>query len=156
MTKIRYAKKQDASLVFDFISKLAEYEKMSSDVTGSVELIEKWVFDEKKAEVIFIMENEVEVGFALYFYNFSTFLSKPGIYLEDIYILPEHRSNGYGKMVFQFLVEKIKEEGLGRMEWVCLDWNEPSINFYKSIKAKAMEDWIIFRLDEKAILEYNK
>ena len=102
------------------------------------------------------MENDIEVGFALYFYNFSTFLSKPGLYLEDIYIIPEARNKGYGKEVFAYLINKVKEEGLGRMEWVCLDWNEPSIKFYESLTAKPMDEWIIFRFDEKAILEYNK
>lgn len=156
MNNIRVAKREDSKLVFDFINMLAVYEKMEKDVLGSVELIEKWVFDEKKAEVIFIMENNKEVGFALYFYNFSTFLSKPGIYLEDIYIIPESRGKGYGKLVFEYLTNVAIEQQLGRIEWVCLDWNEPSIKFYESIGAKSMDEWIIFRLDEKAVLELNQ
>ena len=128
---------------------------MEDLVFGSVELIEKWVFKEKKAEVIFILEDNKEIGFALYFYNFSTFLSKPGIYLEDIFIKEEYRNKGYGKLVFEFLINKAKEEDLGRIEWVCLDWNEPSIKFYEKLGAKPLNDWIIFRLDDKAIIDFK-
>lgn len=155
MAKVREARREDSALVFDFISKLAEYEKMTAEVVGSVELIEKWVFDEKKAEVIFIMVDNLEVGFALYFYNFSTFLSKPGIYLEDVYILPEFRKQGLGKMVFDYIVDKAKTEGLSRIEWVCLDWNTPSINFYKKIGAKPLDEWTTYRLDNRAIIEFK-
>ncbi|HKL95257.1 MAG TPA: GNAT family N-acetyltransferase [Haploplasma sp.] len=155
MAIIREAKKEDAALVFDFITKLAEYEKMTDEVVGSVELIEKWVFDQKKAEVVFIMKDNKEVGFALYFYNFSTFLSKPGIYLEDVYILPDFRKQGLGKMVFDYLINKAKNEGLSRIEWVCLDWNTPSIDFYKKIGAKALDEWTTYRLDNKAIIEFK-
>lgn len=155
MAKVREARREDSALVFDFISKLAEYEKMTAEVVGSVELIEKWVFDEKKAEVIFIMVDNKEVGFALYFYNFSTFLSKPGIYLEDVYILPEFRKQGLGKMVFDYIVDKAKIEGLSRIEWVCLDWNTPSINFYKKIGAKPLDEWTTYRLDNRAIIEFK-
>lgn len=155
MAIIREAKKEDAALVFDFITKLAEYEKMTDEVVGSVELIEKWVFDQKKAEVVFIMKDNKEVGFALYFYNFSTFLSKPGIYLEDVYILPDFRKQGLGKMVFDYLINKAKNEDLSRIEWVCLDWNTPSIDFYKKIGAKALDEWTTYRLDNKAIIEFK-
>lgn len=155
MNNFRYATINDSSLVFDFIKQLAIYEKMEDLVFGSVELIEKWVFKEKKAEVIFILEDNKEIGFALYFYNFSTFLSKPGIYLEDIFIKEEYRNKGYGKLVFEFLINKAKEEDLGRIEWVCLDWNEPSIKFYEKLGAKPLNDWIIFRLDDKAIIDFK-
>lgn len=155
MNNFRYATINDSSLVFDFIKQLAIYEKMEDLVFGSVELIEKWVFKEKKAEVIFILEDNKEIGFALYFYNFSTFLTKPGIYLEDIFIKEEYRNKGYGKLVFEFLINKAKEENLGRIEWVCLDWNEPSIKFYEKLGAKPLNDWIIFRLDDKAIIDFK-
>lgn len=155
MNNFRYATINDSSLVFDFIKQLAIYEKMEDLVFGSVELIEKWVFKEKKAEVIFILEDNKEIGFALYFYNFSTFLTKPGIYLEDIFIKEKYRNKGYGKLVFEFLINKAKEENLGRIEWVCLDWNEPSIKFYEKLGAKPLNDWIIFRLDDKAIIDFK-
>lgn len=155
MKRIRYATENDSQLVFDFIKKLAKYEKMENEVVGSPELIKKWVFQEKKAEVIFLLKDDKEIGFALYFYNFSTFLSKPGIYLEDVFILEEYRKQGFGKLVFDFLVKKAKEEELGRIEWVCLDWNEPSIKFYEKLGAKPLNDWIIFRLDNKAIIDFK-
>lgn len=150
---IRKAVREDAKLIFDFINKLAVYEKMEQDVTGNVSLIEKWVFDEKRAEVIFITENNKEVGFALYFYNFSTFVTKPGIYLEDLYILPEYRNKGYGKQVFQYLIDKAKLEECGRIEWTCLNWNTPSIKFYESLGAIGMNEWTTYRLSDKIIME---
>lgn len=151
MTNIRQAKREDSKLIFEFIKKLAKYEKMTKDVVGSAETLEHWLFDKKLAEVIFIEKDNKEVGFALYFYNFSTFLTKPGLYLEDIFILEEYRNNGLGKKVFNYLINKTKTENLGRMEWVVLDWNEPSIKFYESLGAKPLNDWIIYRLDEEAL-----
>lgn len=151
MTNIRRAKREDSKLIFEFIKKLAKYEKMTKDVVGSAETLEHWLFDKKLAEVIFIEKDNKEVGFALYFYNFSTFLTKPGLYLEDIFILEEYRNNGLGKKVFNYLINKTKTENLGRMEWVVLDWNEPSIKFYESLGAKPLNDWIIYRLDEEAL-----
>lgn len=151
MVKIRKTNKDDVETIFNFIKKIAKYEKLSNKVTGSEELLEKWLFDKKVAEVIFIETDNKVVGYALYFYNFSTFLTKPGLYLEDIFILEEYRNKGYGKMIFSYLINKAKEEGLGRMEWVVLDWNEPSINFYESLGAKAQDEWIIYRLDEEAL-----
>lgn len=156
MVKIREAQIGDANLIFDFISKLAKYEKMEDDVTGNAELINKWVFEEKLAKVIFVLEDEKEVGFALYFYNFSTFVTKPGLYLEDLFILEESRNKGYGKLVFNYLMEIVRKEDLGRMEWVCLDWNQPSIDFYINIDAKPVDGWTIFRLDNKTIMEKQK
>src|SRR5690554_233760 len=151
MTSIRLARREDSKLIFEFIKKLAKYEKMTKDVVGSEELLEHWLFDQKLAEVIFIEKDNKAVGFALYFYNFSTFLTKPGLYLEDIFILEEYRNNGLGKKVFNYLIKKAKDENLGRMEWVVLDWNEPSIKFYETLGAKPLNDWIIYRLDEEAL-----
>jgi len=151
MVEIRIAKREDSQLVLDFIKEIAKYEKLSNEVIGSKELLEKWMFDKKLIEVAFIMENNKEVGYALYFYNFSTFLTKPGLYLEDIFIKEKYRNKGYGKKLFEYLINKAKTENLGRMEWVCLDWNEPSIKFYESLGAKAMEGWTIFRLDEATL-----
>lgn len=156
MVSIREAVKGDANLIFEFINKLAKYEKMEDDVTGNADLINKWVFEEKLAKVIFVVENNKEVGFALYFYNFSTFITKPGLYLEDLFILEDYRNKGYGKLVFNYLMDVVRNEDLGRMEWVCLDWNQPSIDFYLNIDAKPVEGWTIFRLDNKTIMEKSK
>lgn len=156
MVSIREAVKDDANLIFEFINKLAKYEKMEDDVNGNADLINKWVFEEKLAKVIFVVENNKEVGFALYFYNFSTFITKPGLYLEDLFILEDYRNKGYGKLVFNYLMDVVRNEDLGRMEWVCLDWNQPSIDFYLNIDAKPVEGWTIFRLDNKTIMEKSK
>lgn len=151
MNNIRKANKNDSKLIFDYILKMAKYEKLEHMVSGDYKLIEKWVFEEKKAEVIIITHNNIDVGFALYFYNFSTFVTKPGLYLEDIFILEEYRGLGLGKNVFNYLVKKAKTEELERIEWVCLDWNLPSIKFYEKLGARKMDDWTVFRLDKDAI-----
>ena len=151
MTEIRYATKEDSKLIFNFIKEMAIYEKMLDSLTGNVELLEENIFDKNGAEVIFVMEDNIEVGFALYFYNFSTFLTKKTIYLEDIFVLENYRGKGYGMKMIKFLVEKSKNEDLGRIEWVCLNWNEPSIKFYKSLGAVSMDEWTTFRLTEDAI-----
>jgi GNAT superfamily N-acetyltransferase len=143
---IRKATKNDANLILDFIKKLAEYEKMENQVVATKELLEEWIFDKKKAQVIFVLEEGKEVGFALYFYNFSTFLGKAGIYLEDLFVLPEYRKKGYGKLLLKTLAKTVVEQGLGRLEWSCLDWNTPSIEFYESLGAKMMKEWKVFRL----------
>ncbi|MDY0277593.1 MAG: GNAT family N-acetyltransferase [Acholeplasma sp.] len=145
----REAKNSDVELILYFIRELAEYEKMSNQVYATKELINKWIFEEKKAEVIFIMEQNKEIGMALYFYNFSTFLGKPGLYIEDIFIMKEFRNKGYGKKTFKFLAQKAVETGCGRMEWVCLDWNQSSIDFYESLGARQLDEWKIFRLTEE-------
>lgn len=151
MSTIRYATREDSSLIFDFIKKMAIYEKLLDELVGNVELLENNIFDKKGAEVIFIMEGEKEVGFSLYFYNFSTFLTKQTLYLEDIFVLEDYRGKGYGKKMFDFLIKKAKDEDLGRIEWVCLNWNEPSIKFYESLGAKPMDEWTTFRLTEEDI-----
>lgn len=153
MENIRYAKKEDAALILDFINQMAKYEKLEHEVVNTTEKIEKWIFDEKMANVFFILKDEVEVGFVLYFYNYSTFVGKPGIYVEDVYIKPECRNNGYGKKVFNYFAKKAKNEGYGRIEWVCLDWNESSINFYLKLGAKQMNEWTTYRLNENVIHE---
>ena len=147
---LRAAKRDDTELIIEFIHKLAVYEKLEHEMTATKALIEKWIFQEKKAEVLFITENNQEVGFVLYFYNFSTFVGKPGIYIEDIFIIEEYRGNGYGKAVFKYLSEKAFKEGYGRIEWICLDWNQTAIDFYKSMGAIPLDEWTVYRLDEKA------
>lgn len=115
--------------------------------------LETWIFDKEKAEVFFVLEEGKEVGFALYFHNFSTFVGRGGIYLEDVYILPEYRGKGYGKAILKKLAAIAVERGCGRMEWVCLDWNQPSIDFYLSLGAQPMSDWTLYRLTGDALAQ---
>lgn len=142
----RYAEKKDVGVILGFIKALADYEKMSDDVVATEELLEEWIFDKKKAEVIFACEDGKEVGFALFFYNFSTFLGRAGIYLEDLFVLPEYRNKGYGKALLKELAKITVKRGCGRLEWCCLDWNQPSIDFYLSLGAKPMNEWTIYRV----------
>ena len=142
----RFAKKQDAGLVLHFIRQLAIYEKMEDQVVATQALLEEWIFDKKHAEVIFAMLDGKEVGFALFFHSYSTFLGKGGIYLEDLFVLPEYRGKGYGKGLLKQLAKIAVSEGCGRLEWMCLDWNQPSIDFYLSLNARLMEDWTLYRL----------
>ena len=142
----RTAERKDVALVLEFIRELADYEKMLDEVVATPELLEKWIFDERKAEVIFALEGEREVGFALFFHNFSTFLGRAGIYLEDLYVRPECRGKGYGKALLKELARIAVERGCGRLEWWCLDWNKPSIDFYLSLGAEPMKDWTVYRI----------
>lgn len=142
----RFAAKEDASKILFFIKQLAIYEKMKNEVVATKELLEEWIFEKKKAEVIFALENNKEVGFALFFHNFSTFLGRSGIYLEDLFVLPEYRGKGYGKGLLKELAKIAVERGCGRLEWCCLDWNKPSIDFYLSLNATPLDDWTIYRL----------
>lgn len=145
--RYRNALPEDAEKILFFIRELAAYEKMSDDVVATKELLSEWIFEKKKAEVIFALDEEdKEVGFALFFHNFSTFLGRAGIYLEDLFVLPEHRGKGYGKGLLKKLAEIAVERRCGRLEWSCLDWNTPSIEFYRSLGAKSLDDWTIFRL----------
>ena len=140
------ATEKDCSEILRFINELAAYEKMSDDVVATEELLKEWIFEKKKAEVIFGVENGKKVGFALYFHNFSTFLGRAGIYLEDLFVMPEFRGKGYGKALLKELARIAVERGCGRLEWSCLDWNKPSIDFYISLGATPMSDWTIYRL----------
>ncbi len=144
--EFRYAKKSDTSLILRFIKELASYEKMSSQVVATQALLEEWIFEKKKCEVIFALEGEKEVGFALFFHNFSTFLGRAGIYLEDLYVSPEYRGKGYGKGLLKALAKIAVERGCGRLEWACLNWNKPSIDFYLSLEAAPMNEWTVYRL----------
>ena len=145
-TKFRFASEQDIALIFDFIKGIAEYEKMSDQVVADENLLREWIFEKKRAEVIFAMENGKEVGFALFFHNFSTFLGRGGLYLEDLFVKPEYRGRGYGKGLIRELARIAVERGCGRMEWCCLDWNRPSIDFYLSLGAIPMNEWTTYRL----------
>ena len=142
----RFAKREDCALILYFIKELALYEKMLDEVVADEKILEEWIFDKQKAEVIFVMENEKEVGFALFFHNFSTFLGRAGIYLEDRFVLPEFRGRGYGKALLKRLAAITVERGCGRLEWWCLDWNKPSIDFYLSLGAEPMSDWTTYRI----------
>ena len=142
----RFAERKDAALILDFIKGLADYEKLSDEVVATPETLEEWIFDRQKAEVIFALEDGVEVGFALFFHNFSTFLGRAGLYLEDLFVKPAYRGRGYGKGLLAALAKIAVERGCGRLEWVCLDWNKPSIDFYKSLGAVPMDDWTIYRV----------
>ncbi len=142
----RFAQKEDTALILYFIKELAEYEKMLDEVVATEELLEKWLFEKGTAEVIFAMEDDKEVGFALFFHNFSTFLGRGGIYLEDLYVKPEFRGKGYGKALIKQLAKIAVERGCGRLEWWCLDWNKPSIDFYLSLGAQPMDEWTVYRI----------
>ena len=142
----RCAQPQDAEKILFFIRELAKYEKMEDDVVATPQLLKEWIFDKQKAEVIFPVVDGEEVGFALFFYNFSTFLGRAGLYLEDLFILPQHRGRGYGKATLCRLAQIALERGCGRLEWSCLDWNQPSIDFYLSLGAKKMDEWTVYRL----------
>ena len=142
----RPALPEDCPLILSFIKALAEYEKMSDQVVATEDLLREWIFEKGKAEVIFPVAEGEEVGFALFFHNFSTFLGRAGIYLEDLFIKPEHRGKGYGKATLQQLGRIALERGCGRLEWACLDWNKPSIDFYLSLGARPMDEWTVYRL----------
>ncbi len=145
-TRFRYAEKKDTALLLAMIRELAAYEKMENEVVATEEILNEWVFEKKKAEVLFVMEEGKEVGFALFFHNFSTFLGRAGLYLEDLYVKPEYRGRGYGKGLIRELARIAVERGCGRLEWCCLDWNTPSIDFYLSLGATPMNDWTTYRL----------
>ena len=142
----RFAQEDDCALILRFIRELADYEKMLDQVIATEDLLHEWVFEKGKAEVLFVCENDREVGFALFFHNFSTFLGRAGIYLEDLYVMPECRGRGYGKGLLQQLARIAVERGCGRLEWWCLDWNKPSIEFYRSMGAVPMDDWTVYRI----------
>ena len=135
----RKAVREDVPLILEFIKGLAEYEKMSDEVVATEEILDEWLFDKEKAEVIFAIAEGEEVGFALFFHNFSTFLGRAGIYLEDLFVKPKYRGNGYGKAILKRLAQIAVERGCGRLEWSCLDWNQPSIDFYLSLGATPMK-----------------
>lgn len=143
---IRKATREDTALILYFIHQIAIYEKMDDEVVATEALLEEWLFDKQLAEVIFVMEGDKEVGFALFFYNFSTFVGRAGLYLEDLFVLKEYRGHGYGKALLKKLAEIAVEKKCQRMEWCCLNWNQPSIDFYLSIGAKPMDEWTTYRL----------
>lgn len=152
----RNAERQDVPLILQFIKELADYEKMLDEVVADEDTLETWIFDKQKAEVIFALEDGNEIGFALFFHNFSTFLGRSGIYLEDLYIKPAFRGKGYGKAVLKKLASIAVERGCGRLEWWCLDWNKPSIDFYLSLGAEPMSDWTVYRIAGDTLAQMAK
>lgn len=144
---IRKAEKDDAALVLDFIKQLAIYEKMFDEVVADEETLSGYLFsDNPFAHVVIGEFNSEPVGFALFFTNFSTFLGRPGIFLEDLFVKPEHRGKGFGKALLAFLAKVATSNNFGRVEWSVLNWNQPAINFYKSLGAIPMDEWTVFRL----------
>ena len=153
---IRFADEKDVGLILKFINGLAEYEKMRDLVCATEDTLREWIFEKKKAEVLIGELNGQPVVFALFFYNFSTFLGRAGIYLEDIFVLPEVRGKGIGKAMFKQLCKIASERGYGRIEWCCLDWNEQAIRFYRSIGAEPMGEWTTYRLSKDFIAALGK
>ena len=147
----RTATEADTALILQFIRDLADYEEMLDQVVATEETLTDWLFREQRAEVLFAVAGGTEVGFALYFYNFSTFLGKAGLYLEDLFVKPEYRGRGYGKAIFRQLAQTAVKRGCARLEWACLDWNRPSISFYRSLGAKPMDEWTVYRLDSDTL-----
>ena len=156
MTGIRTASAEDCGRILQMIRALARYEKMEDQVVATEDLLREWIFEKKKAEVLFATEDGREVGFALFFHNFSTFLGRAGIYLEDLYVMPEYRGKGHGKALLKRLAQITLERGCGRLDWQCLDWNERSIAFYRSLGAEALDDWTGYRLSGKTLEEMAK
>lgn len=151
--KFRYAERKDISLILRFIKELADYENMLDEVIADEATLEEWLFDRQKAEVLFAYAGDEEVGFALFFHNFSTFLGRAGLYLEDLYVLPKYRGRGYGKAILKKLAAIAIERQCGRLEWWCLDWNKPSIDFYLSLDAEPMSDWTVYRLSGDTLIK---
>lgn len=154
--EIRTASREDVPLILDAIKGLAAYEKMSEEVVATEEILEEWLFDKKKATVLLADYEGAPAGFALYFTNFSTFLGRAGLYLEDLFVKEELRGKGIGTALLKRLASIAKEEGYGRFEWVCLDWNTPSINYYLAIGAKPQDEWTIYRMDQKRLSEFSE
>ncbi len=142
----RFACREDCPLILDFIRQLASYERMAEEVVATEELLKEWIFEKGRAEVLFALWEGREVGFALFFYNFSTFLGRAGLYLEDLFVREDCRGRGIGRGLLGELARLALERGCGRLEWSCLDWNQPSIDFYLSLGATPMEEWTVYRL----------
>jgi GNAT superfamily N-acetyltransferase len=150
---LRSAGPEDTALILDFIRALAEYEKLLDSVEANEEGLRKYLFEDKVAEVVICEYDGSPVGFALYFHNFSTFLGRPGIYIEDIFVKPSFRGKGLGKLLLTFIAKLARDRNCGRLEWACLDWNTPSIQFYKSQGARALDEWTCYRVTGRALAD---
>ena len=149
----RFAREEHAGTILFFIRELAEYEHLAGEVVATEALLREWIFEKGRAEVIFAMAEGREVGFALFFHNFSTFLGRSGLYLEDLFVLPQYRGRGYGRAILEHLAFLAAKRGCGRLEWWCLDWNQPSIDFYLSLGAEPMSDWTVYRIAGKTLTD---
>lgn len=154
--KIRFATEKDVPLILKFIKDLAAYEELLHEVVATEEILKESLFIKKQGEVIIGEENGVPVGFALFFHNFSTFLGKANLYLEDLFVKPSNRGKGYGKKILSYLGKIAVERDCERLDWWCLDWNTSSIKFYKSLGAIAMDDWTVYRMQGEALKELAK
>ena len=155
-TDIRFATEEDVPLLLSFIKELAEYEHLSQEVSATEGALRESLFGERRvAETLLAYSGGESAGFALFFHSFSTFLGLPGIYLEDLYVRPEFRGSGIGRTLLVHLAKLAEERGCGRLEWSVLDWNEPSIGFYKSLGAVAMGDWTVYRLSGDSLRELS-
>ena len=146
---IRFAREDECGIILEFVRKIAQYEKLASQVESTEADLHKAIFVDKLCNVIFGVEDKNIVAFALYFYNFSTFTGKRGLYLEDLYVDEKYRKKGYGTMMIRHLMALAKRQECGRMEWTCLDWNQKAIDFYLSLGARPLDEWTIFRMDGK-------
>ena len=156
MATIRQARREDCPKILQFIQELAEYEKEPDAVEARVEILEESIFDKKQANVVFVEENGESIGFALYFFNFSTWRGKAGLYLEDLYVQPSHRGKGFGKMLLSYLASQAIKHNCPRFEWIVLDWNKPSIDFYEAMGAKPLSEWTVYRLENEALQDLAK
>lgn len=154
--KLRKAEVKDIGRILELIKEIAIYEKMIEEVIATEDSLKKSIFENKEATVLLIEEKAVVIGYVIYFFNYSTFVGKKGFYLEDMYIKKEYRGKGYGKEIFKIMGSIAYEEECERMEWICLDWNTPSINFYKSLGAEAMSQWTIYRLTREKIKKLSE
>ena len=143
---LRFATEEDIPTILDFVKQLALYEEMPDQVVATEDLLREWIFDKGKAEVLIGSVDGQDAGFALFFHNFSTWLGRAGIYLEDLFVMPEFRGLGLGKALLRRLAVIAVERGCGRLEWSCLDWNQPSIDFYLSLGAEPLEGWTMYRV----------
>ena len=153
---IRPARPDEAGVILDLIKQLAVYERCENDVVADEATIRQSLFVERSAEVVLAEEDGMVVGFALFFHNFSTFVGRKGMYLEDLFVIPEKRGLGYGKALLKYVAKLAVPRNCGRMEWICLDWNEPSLRIYRSIGAVPMSEWTVQRLDEQALKAFAK
>jgi len=149
---IRSATEEDVPLIFDLICELATYEKLRDEVVGTAEILRATLFEQRAAEALIVESAEGEVvGYALFYTTFSSFECRAGIWLEDVYVKPEHRRGGVGRKVLEHLAGIAEERGMVRLEWVALDWNEPALNFYEKLGAATLDDWLIHRLETDGI-----
>ena len=148
---IRFASEEDVPVILQFVKELAEYEKMLDDVVADEDLLREWIFEKQKAEALIGEYNGEPIAFALFFHNFSTFLGRAGIYLEDLYVRPSMRGKGFGGAMLKYIAKLAVERGCGRLELSCLDWNHTSISFYLSLGAESMSDWTVYRFSGESL-----